>query len=559
MLNFIVNDRNKLAQLIKQAQKETNSLKPSQVFEMFIKIAQNEKYDDFSNLDYDLNEMFKNDNFSESERRNILDEMYLNQTDKVKQIQKYLKKINENFALIYTYAKSKIQPNSKYAESLEDGLSNMFLYEKNDKKNLRNIYRYILQPLFSGEGANVKKAINSIWGSIMQEAQNVTIPSNVDKDEFISSRTESDKIQEQKNKQTYEISGDIEDKINAVSNIFNKFTSNPENFLMSYYINPQLPKGMEEEGLESLMQKHLRLKSAIENANSDEESLQAQADYDEFYKYITDEFIPKRMGPTRYTPGNITSEFTKLDLEKEVNEYLEKINIENLVEDILQSNFYTLPKWAREYATADEQKKYLIKEIMISLIKSEAILGFKRKMNVALTRSYGKFVGTGKSQKLAQINILIHSLQVSIKKIIQDPEEQQELLERALNIIFKKTTISEEDLKKDLRYTLFQHVTPMIISGLRTRAEKKYNKSFQDLNNQEKEQVVEEILSTVYPVFPYTDTTPAKYISKNFDELEDSNIPKEQLRKLFGVENDEKNIAESSILNTLIKKYAFKN
>lgn len=552
MLDKITQDKKILEAFIKIAQKQAKSSRPSDVFESLLKVAE---VTDIKRLIMNINEDLDFE-FSKArlnrEENNVLRQSLLDKIDDNNLsdpiLQPFIEVINKNFASLYEIANSTIQYMKDQSKQHGEELITLMFTENPLKgsKVSRNIWRYILLELFENKSANVLKSINAITGTASLVAK---------RDRGTSIETggvEGSEMQIANPNQlsvTDELSG--EQKLQLMKKQIDEILAAPNMFLIQYLIEPQIPESFKKD-TKSFKNYYDEYLLQLENASTAQELASVEADINKFFDMFVS-FIKENMDVgKRYTPQNVYRKKTLRDLQRMCEEIIDQLDLDNLVDDIINSPYYKLPKHIKAEL---EENQLIVKELIKAAIQSEVVMNLKEREDIPVRRP------TDKRGKTSQIDVLYNFLYKAINKIETDPEKQEELKRRALLLTKEKYTKDGKDNVSEIAGRIYQHITPMIESGLIFKLVRDTGKEFAELTPEEKNNIVKQVHMTVYPLFPVADFSKNKYkaVRSPYDEQKHKELTKKQIKEKLGLSEESEDSRESNALALLIKKYAFKH
>jgi hypothetical protein len=552
MLDKITQDKKILEAFIKIAQKQAKSSRPSDVFESLLKVAE---VTDIKRLIMNINEDLDFE-FSKArlnrEENNVLRQSLLDKIDDNNLsdpiLQPFIEVINKNFASLYEIANSTIQYMKDQSKQHGEELITLMFTENPLKgsKVSRNIWRYILLELFENKSANVLKSINAITGTASLVAKRDRGTS------FETGGVEGSEMQIANPNQlsvTDELSG--EQKLQLMKKQIDEILAAPNMFLIQYLIEPQIPESFKKD-TKSFKNYYDEYLLQLKNASTTEELASAEENINNFFDEFVS-FIKENMDVgKRYTPKNIYREKTLRDLQRMCGEIIDQLDLDNLVDDIINSPYYKLPK---HIEVELKENQLMVKELIKAAIQSEVVMNLKEREDIPVRRTKDK------KNKTSQIDILYNFLYKAINKIETDPEKQEELKRRALLLTKEKYTKEGKDNVSEIAGRIYQHVTPMIKSGLIFKYVRDTGKEFAELTPEEKTNIMKRVHETVYPVFKVMDFSKNKYkaLRSLYDEEKHKELTEKQIKEKLGLSEEPEDSRESNALALLIKKYAFKH
>lgn len=565
-MDKIVMNKYVLDYLMKQAQAQSKTLKVSAVFETFIKLSQDyaselKKVEQMlPSIQEDIFYILNSKRFDENQKREAIGKIIKN---------------NENNFYIYLLSRAK-------TEQIRDALTAYY------PKFTDAITKRILD--FQGEKARtfeLKAALNGVLNNASLYAKGIEQKTRDKQKKELS--LEAPKGKEGTTMESNYASGDISPEeavinaeqalegeersegVGAFENMIETILADPSEDILALYIEGKIIPEFKE------------IKKRLDTA-SGRELAQVEADFYQFMRGAT-QYIEANMGTKRnYEQRGSTRENTLRMVQQYVNEAFAKLDIDELVDHVLSSQFYSLPRWAKEKNPA------VIKEIIKSLIKSTMIVNMKDALNVSLPQANAE--GKGR-RKLAHIDLMYSMLVRGLRKLQQDPEEQQKLIREAAKMIGTTFSKASEPIHSDkaaLNYPLFMHATPMVLSGIFNQEAAKMGETFQTLSGTEAEDLINRVYSRVYPALPHTTPGGLKHKREGLHQIEDGenvakNYLREMLRKIQAIQAgkekpgsmmtpmtpvvepelnlpainlEEDDFNKESSLNQLIRKYAFK-
>ena len=304
----------------------------------------------------------------------------------------------------------------------------------------------------------------------------------------------------------------VEDnKIQAMEKIFYDILKNPEQDIMSLYV----------EG--DLLPKFTALKDKL-NVTQGPDRAKVEADFDEFCDKTT-EYIRKNISERKVIPGaggnDVKMDFSLQEIQGIVNQAVNNMDLDNLVKSIIASKHYKLP---RAFAKILQSEPELVEASLKALIKSSIIMTTKDEMRVSLPEAKNRKETQGGRNKLPHIELMYHILNKNIRNITKEPERLQKLLSEALQMLGSRKDINGQvtHKPKDMtNYAFFQHSTPLVMSGLMHQAEEMYGEAFTNLPEDKKHEIINAMHEKIYPHLPHTyDEGKAELSRINYGKLE---------------------------------------
>lgn len=565
-MDNIVMNKYVLEYLMKQAQAQSKTLKVSAVFETFVKLSQDyvselKKIEqNIPSIQEDLFYALVSKRYNDDQRREIIEKI-------IRQ--------NENNFYIYLLSKARtpeIQDAlNTYYPKFSSNMVNKIMDYKGEKART-----FELKGLLNGVLANATmyakgKKINQTERG--KKEQGLETETGKDGNKMESNYASEEKSPEQALIDAEEAleKGPKAEGVEAFEDMIEAILNDPSEDILALYLEGKTIPEFKE------------IKARL-SAASGRELAQAEADFYQFMKETT-QYIEANMGAKRkYEQRGAIRENTLRDVQQYVNEAFKKLDIDELANNILASQFYTLPRWAKE------KNPDIIKEIIKSLIKSTMIVNMKDALGVSLPQATAE--GKGR-RRLAHIDLMYSILVRSLRKLQQDPDEQQKLIREAAKMIgttFNKASEPIHADKSALNYPLFMHATPMVLSGIFNQEASRMGETFNTLSGAEAEDLINRVYSRVYPALPHTTPGGLKHKREGLHQIENGenvakNYLREMLRKIQAIQSGKEkpgsmmspmtpvaaempelpeinlgddSLSKESALNQLIRKYAFK-
>jgi len=515
------------------------------ILEKFLKISQiTPKQVTSTKIDNDLDyEFYKAQLDRDEDKRNMLLQQIEKNNLKNPILNPFIEIINKNYESLFKIAQEQVE-NQNNKNNQEGGELFLLLFAENPRKGSkvpRNIWRYALKELFTNKKSNVLNSIQALTMANTQQSLNNS--TKIFKTPNTNIQIEDLYSEELRDNLT------AREKLSLMDSKIQEIASIPELFLLSHLLEPQIPKSFKKDLFtfkKFIDQYIIQLESNLNNI----ELAEAEEDINVFFDMFID-FIKQNMDTQkRFTKTNTMAEETSRDLQEIALKKIQQLDLDNLVDDIIKSPFYKLPSHLRAELYGN---KILIKELIKATIQSEVVFNIKEKRKIPLRHKVGK------KGKLAKIDLVYHFLNLAIKKIESDPKKQEELIRRALLLTKEKYTKHGKDNDSEIYGRIFQHITPMIKSGLISKYVRNTGKEFDELTTEEKNNIVKQVHMTVYPLFPVTDFSKSKYKAKTakYDEEKHKELTEKQIREKLGLNDELYQSRESNTLAVLIKKYAF--
>ncbi len=530
--------------LAKQAHKDTNSKKTSDIFFSMLKIAQSDSmFDEMLDL-------------PNKRIRSLLSEPGKYEY-KTQDIRNELQK-NLNIMSAFVISKAK---NEEISEAVGEFMPVKFIesaLNQLEKYNGANANDFTLKGLLNGALSSATRLVEQRKQKQQSKGESSLEMSGVSEGDTFKERTIDEGALASFNAIFEEgAQGDVEDKETALEAVFNKILRDEESDILSIFIagklypafkdlkqrlsgeitssviekvKPLITQGMSQQEIQNLVSKFV-----------DEDSAQAQADFDKFYT-DTFKFIKDNYGAQKRIPGQKgqIQEFSLREVQDEVNRQLQALDLNKIIDYIFKQNFYKLPKWA----TGKNQE--LTKDIIKSIIKSELIINAKQAMKVSLPGIKDR--PQGGRAKLSQIDIVEHIIMKRIKNLTEDEAEQSDLISETLKVLGSKVDPETKQVihkPKDMtQYRLFQHTTPMMMAAYMQKASEEYGEKFSELSDEEQQDVIEKVQSAIYRggKLPYTfdvgtnelRSQPYHLIGEDAENLTRQNV-QERLQQAMGI------------------------
>lgn len=400
-----------------------------------------------------------------------------------------------------------------------------------------------------------------------------------------------------------------EEQIAKLKEIFYSVMKDTEQDVLSYYV---------EEGLlpkfEALQEKYSKAK-----ADTPQKEASAEEDLREFYnnalKFINKSFNERIRNPKKKGKHHNLSQF---ELQNMLNAAVERLDLEDLSERIIEQNFHPLPLKLKRLV--DEHPEF-VKAAIQSLIKTKLIYNTKDELDVPLAAAEAasqkttidpetgmeikeKKQGRGGLGRgpLDETKFLFHLLTKNIRSMSIDNEQKENFLKQALNLlegtyspptaenlVAKPIVQGGKEKGSKLRKGLYQHTTPLTYAGLMHRYQEQMGEDFGNISPEQHQKMVDEIYDITHNRESAHLPHAAKsgeytFSSKGHSELGDKSeeiiksnlsdrlISSQKIHKkeqephtfmegneLVTTPEEEDNINTASVLNKLIQKYAFKH
>ena len=395
-----------------------------------------------------------------------------------------------------------------------------------------------------------------------------------------------------------------EEYLTELKNIFYAIMKDPTQDVLSYYV---------EEGLlpkfEILRKKYYTADTSQEKANSEQKLREF---YDYARAFISKNFNEKIWNPKTGKHHNLS----QFELQNMLNAAVDRLNLEDLSERIIRQEFHQLPLRLRRLV--DEHPDF-VKAAIQSLIKTKLIYNTKDELDAPLAAAEGatqkitidpetgleikeKKQGRGGLGRgpLDETKFLFHLLTKNIRLMSIDNEQKENFLKQALALLegTYSTPTAENPVSKPivqggrekgstLRKGLYQHTTPLTYAGLLDRYKEQAGETFGNLTNEQKQQIIDQFYQDVHNresahlphsakmgEYTFSSRGPSE-LGENFEQIIKGNLgnrlmaaqkihKKEQEPHTF-MEGDElisslkgDDVTTASVLNKLIKKYAFR-
>ncbi len=283
-----------------------------------------------------------------------------------------------------------------------------------------------------------------------------------------------------------------EEEVQKLDLIFKEIIEDPRQDILSIYVESALYPMFEE------------LKGELREAKSPQETVLAEEKLRDFYNYAVN-YIKVQFSTNKRDPVRKTSEPNSLlDVQNKVNEVMDSLDVDELVENIIQSRFYSLPKQLKKYINDDSA---FVKQIIKSIIKTSLILSTKEELQVSLP-DLARRRQAGKSG-LSAGDLMHHIITKQLKSFYTDPDEQNNVIHKALGLL--NATKDETGKWKYgsgrnfIDYSFLQHATPFVYSGIINKFVNEFGEQFGSLSEEQKNQVVDFIYNKVHPYMPHTE------------------------------------------------------
>lgn len=283
-----------------------------------------------------------------------------------------------------------------------------------------------------------------------------------------------------------------EEEVQKLDLIFKEIIEDPHQDILSIYVENTLYPMFEE------------LKGELREANSPQETVLVEERLRDFYNYAVN-YIKVQFSTNKRDPIKKTTEPNSLlDVQNKVNEVMDNLEIDELVENIIQSSFYSLPKGLKKYINDDPN---FVKQVIKSIIKTSLILNTKEELQVSLPdmahrRQSGK-------HGLSAGDLMHHIIIKQLKSFYTDPNEQNNVIHKALNMLNAKKDETGKwkygSGRNFIDYSFLQHATPFVYSGIINRFVNEFGDQFGSLSEDQKNQVVDFIYNKVHPYMPHTE------------------------------------------------------
>ncbi len=473
MLEFLSKDKKLLNDLIKIAQKQSKSSKVSDVFTELFKIAQTDIFSRPQSQIIDVLSGFGDYEKKKNELRKILEDnlslfsMHLLQKANTDETRDVLVKFMPSKFVDYTV--------NSYLERYNGRKAFDFNLEKFLNGTLKTATEF--SKLEANKKTKIERSTSEMPKDIKGQQIDVKDVGALDAINQIDSG----------------VTEDSDSKSLALEKIFSQVLNDPKQDILSFYtLNDFLPTFQ-------------NIKGKI-NTSTGRDAVEAELELDKFYENVVD-FIKKNIqDPKRiYEQKGQKREFTLQDVQQEVDNAADSMNLDAIVDKILQSPYYKLPKFTKNF---DPE---LVKETIKALIKSVVIMNTKARLNVPLAEY--NIRAQGGRRPVSQIEIVHRLIEKGLKNTISDPEALEATMRKALVLLGSKMDESGAitHKKKDFTdYALFQHVTPMVISGLMKNAEEEMGVDFARMTPEQQQEVQDKIHSTIFPHLPHAQKEPGK-------------------------------------------------
>lgn len=283
-----------------------------------------------------------------------------------------------------------------------------------------------------------------------------------------------------------------EEEVQKLDLIFKEIIEDPRQDILSIYVESTLYPMFEE------------LKGELREAKSQQEAVVAEEKLRDFYNYAVN-YIKVQFSTNKRDPVNKTTEPNSLlDVQNKINEVMDNLDVDELVENIIQSSFYSLPKQLKKHINDDPG---FVKQIIKSIIKTSLVLTTKEEMQVSLPdmahrRQAGK-------HGLSAGDLMHHIITKQLKSLSTDPNEQNKLIHKALDMLKAKKDETGKwkygSGRNFIDYSFLQHATPFVYSGIINKFVNEFGDQFGSLSEDQKNQVVDFIYNKVHPYMPHTE------------------------------------------------------
>ncbi len=486
MLEFLSKDKNLLNNLIKIAQKQSKSNKVSDVFTELIKIAQSD--------------------FLSKPQSQIIDELSgFGDYEKKKNA---LRRILENNLSLFSMHLLQKANTDEIRDALVQFMPNKFVDYAVDtylaKYNGRNAFDFNLEKFLNGtlktatefsklqalKKTKIDRSTTEMPKDIKGQQVDVKDTGALNAIEMIESGTTEES----------------DSKTLALEKIFSQVLNDPRQDILSFYV------------LNDFIPTFKNIKSKVDSSVG-REAVDAELELDKFYEGVL-KFIksnikdPKRI----YEQRGQKREFTLQDVQNEVDTAAEAMNLDQIVDKILESPYYKLPKFTKNF------DPILVKETIKALVKSVVIMNTKSRLSVPFAQY--TIGAQGGRRPVSQIEVVHRLIEKGLSNLIKDPEALKEVSRKALMLLGSSVdeTGAITHKKKDYTdYALFQHVTPMIISGLMKNAEDEMGVDFARMTPEQQQEVKDKIHRTIFPYLPHAYKEPGKpaFVRQEYtDDLE---------------------------------------
>jgi len=375
---------------------------------------------------------------------------------------------------------------------------------------------------------------------------------------------------------------DGEECIAAIQASFNAAKSNPDMFLLDYYL----------EG--GFLAKFKTLENKYRSARDESEEAQAEDELRDLFDHIM-AFIYKHFNSVKQ--GQNPNSVSHQELQDMVSAASDRLDLEDLSERILKQEFHKLPLRLKRLA---EEHPEFIKIVIQNLIKTRLIFNTKNELGVNLATAGGVAGGDKSNDRnkgrgpASETEILFHLLRRHINNLETDDEQKEDFLRKAVEMVDGTYSVPTEEnpVSKPiipggrenagaLKKGLYQYTVPLTYAGLLDRYREKLGPRFDALSPEDQEAVIKKMYSAAHNQnrahLPHvTQNGPYTFTSRGHSELGDDaeSIIKENLRKrlmaahgihskssspgTFMVDPSEPEEPVIASVESLIKKYAFK-
>lgn len=342
--------------------------------------------------------------------------------------------------------------------------------------------------------------------------------------------------------------GNISEKLNTLQKVFSDVLGEQTSMasksgIFSFYV---------ENHFEEQLYKIINL---LKQAQTPEEKERLEEQGEIFFNHVI-EFVTQRIGSKkRITQKNIYSNFTVSELDQMVNEYVDSLDINDILNFSLSGEFYKFPKYIRNNLGSSGTIPPEILLIFKSILKAQTVKHFKQTMNVPVSDPRGQ-------SAISQSELTRHFINREVAK----SGLGQETLQKALNILNKYLVPGGGMLNETahLDYAAFQHSPAIILSGLIAKKADQMGDEFLNMSLPQKRDIAGEIYET-YKYLPHYQA-----LGKNkFTKLSVQGKTKiidwiiDRINDAINMKSDPTNkklrgtlMKNSSTLKNMIKKYA---
>lgn len=484
----IFRDTRIVKQYVDAARSEFGGKKTTDIFLNFLKVAQSiggefeakrigQKIDDLSNI-----------------IKEILSDRFKDIEDKKREIAKILIG-NENIKL-YLYSTS---PNSDvYNRALELFVSENSITPVLNKTlsfNGSDAQSFDLKSLLRGSLASAAKIVQQLK-SKQQD--------NINFDESLGTGKSNNLADQDKTYQDMlELKGDDSenplDKFKKLGEFLLTILRDENQSVSGYYVRNFI------KPIYKSFQDRLKNSGSLSN----EEKRQLIVDVALFNQQTYDFLANKIATKKRRTNFGVTSEYTGADLQEQLNIFLDKVDLDSLVENIINSGYYR-PQFIKKMVTAGQLPA--LKALLKGLIKSEIILDARTRLLVPMTGKHlgyddnGNLVFNPKGYKFNESEFLIDFIRNEIKHISRDSQEQSKMMSHIEDIMgIQKIPNSDEYLypeRSSILRGFANHQPNLIKSGLLHGIKQQSNEDFSNISPESREEIVQNISDKIYPYVP---------------------------------------------------------